>query len=176
VSIYTKKGDRGKTSTIDKKPVSKESALIEAIGAIDELNTYLGLAMTFCQNRSISELLINTQKDLFRVGSILAGSKLSFPPSKVRKLENKIDELDSNLKPLSNFILVGGTRCSAHLQYSRSLARRAERQVVNYAAEKKLNPQVLKYLNRLSDFLFTLARWDNHQNGVAEEPWVGRRK
>ena len=132
--IYTKRGDKGETSLYDegsaqRMRVSKSSCNIAALGAIDELNSYLGVAVAITKDKSLSLSLRNVQKNLLTIGSILAGSKLRFSSVQTRKLEKLIDELEGNLPVLKNFILPGGSQVSAHLHYARALSRRVERAV-----------------------------------------------
>jgi len=183
--IYTKKGDRGTTSLYDKtsaqrERVSKTSLVVHALGTIDELNSYLGICVSACENPKISDLIKNVQKNLLRVGTIIAGSGLSFSKSETSKLEKIIDDLEGKLPVLKNFVVPGGSQLSAHLHYSRALSRRAERRVITLsnppAGGKKLSPQILSYMNRLSDFLFMLAREANHNVGIGDEVWVGKKR
>ncbi|MBI3443498.1 cob(I)yrinic acid a,c-diamide adenosyltransferase [Candidatus Woesebacteria bacterium] len=177
MAIYTKRGDKGKTSLYDKANrqdvrVDKDSTRVKAIGAIDELNSFLGICLSFNGYKSLKDI----QKDLFTIGSILAGAKLRFSKTKTIKLEREIDKLEGRLPVLKNFILPGGSPLSSHLQYARALARRTERRVVVLSKEDKTKPQILSYLNRLSDFLFMLARKSNFDWGIKEEAWIGKRK
>lgn len=181
MAIYTKRGDKGETSLYDgvsvqRERVSKDSLRVRAIGAIDELNSFLGVAISFSESPQLSRKLEETQRDLFRVGSILAGSNLRFSKAKTKLLEKKIDELEERLPPLKSFILPGGSRLSALLQYSRALARRAEREVVALDKAWKVKPQVLAYLNRLADLFFMLAREANFQRGILDEVWAGKKR
>jgi cob(I)alamin adenosyltransferase len=180
VSIYTKKGDRGKTSLfgeIAKKParVSKDSKVICAIGAIDELNSFLGVIMALSdKNKLLGKELTRIQENLLTTGSILAGSEPSFPRSEVMHLEKLIDALDKEVPPSKNFILPRGTLVASLLQYSRTLARRAEREAVALSKRQSVKSSILKYLNRLSDFLYTLSRWVNIKEGGKETIWNPR--
>jgi cob(I)alamin adenosyltransferase len=176
MSVYTKKGDKGETALYDptnnqRKRVSKDSLRIEAIGTVDELNSYLGVVITNSENLEISELLKDVQSNLFTIGSITAGSKLRFSLTKTTKLEKVIDELEGTLPVLSNFILPGGSILAAHIHFARSLSRRAERRMVALNKIEKVRPQILVYMNRLSDFLFMLARKANYELKVADEIW-----
>ena len=189
--IYTKRGDKGKTSLYDKdsaqrdrarlaedgesRRVSKDSLRIRAIGALDELNSYLGVVIASSQNPNLIGKLKDVQRNLFTIGSILAGSKLRFFKTKTRELEKEIDELEGELPVLKNFILPGGAIPAAHLQYARTLCRRAERAVVSLSKKDPVKPQILTYLNRLSDYLFMKARSVNHKLDIFEETWVGRK-
>ncbi|OGM05990.1 ATP:cob(I)alamin adenosyltransferase [Candidatus Woesebacteria bacterium GWB1_43_5] len=184
--IYTKKGDGGTTSLYDKSSVqrtriSKSSLIVGALGAVDELDSYLGVCASFCENPKTYELIQRVQKNLLRIGAIIAGSGLKFARSETSKLEKIIDELEGKLPVLKNFVVPGGSKISAHLHYARALARRAERRVVALSKDrpaggKKLSPHILSYLNRLSDFLFMLARKTNRDAGMGDEVWVGKKK
>lgn len=180
MAIYTKKGDSGETSLYDassaqRSRVSKNSIRIWAIGVVDELNSYLGVVVSYSSDSKLNKILKAVQRDLLNIGSILAGSNLRFFDSKTKKLEKIIDELEGNLPPLKNFILPGGSEVAAHLHYARSVARRMERAVVRLNERKQVKPQVLGYINRLSDLLFMLARRQNFEKGVKEEIWVGKK-
>ncbi len=160
MSVYTKTGDKGKTGTFGGKRVSKSSKLIQAIGAIDELNSYLGIIGRFT----------DVQRNLFTINSILSGAKLEFPKDATKKLEREIDEMEGKMPVLANFIIYSGTGRATKIYHARALARRAERslaklQIIN----TKL--QILPYINRLSDYLFTLARYTNFKKKVKEEVW-----
>ncbi len=160
MTVYTKTGDKGKTGTFGGKRISKSSKLIQAIGAIDELNSYLG----------IIGKLTEIQRNLFTINSILSGAKLTFPKDATKKLEREIDEMEGKMPVLANFIIYSGTPRATKIYYARALARRAERslaklQIIN----TKL--QILPYINRLSDYLFTLARFTNFNKKVKEEVW-----
>lgn len=181
MAIYTKRGDRGKTSLYDKDStqrdrVSKDSLRVRAIGALDELNSYLGVVIASSQNPNLAGRLKEAQKNLFTIGSIIAGSKLRFFKTKTKELEKEIDELEGELPVLKNFILPGGVSTASHLQYSRALCRRVERAIVTLSKEKLVKPQILTYLNRLSDYLFMQARSVNHKLNISEETWVGKKQ
>jgi cob(I)alamin adenosyltransferase len=170
--IYTKKGDKGETGLFGTKDrYSKDSNIYSAIGNIDELNSYLGVCISVSESVSINNVLINIQNDLLTIGSILAGSDKKFSAYKTKKLETVIDRLDKEIPELKNFVLPGGTALSSHLHFARSLSRRAERGVVRLNKENMVKPQILVYLNRLSDLFFTLARYANHQVGREDEIW-----
>lgn len=178
MAIYTKRGDKGKTGLYlkERKRVSKDSLRIKAIGALDELNSFLGVVCSFSEDPKLVNQTKEIQKDLLTIGSILAGSKLRFFKTKTKRLEKKIDELEKKLPPLENFILPGGSRLAALLHYARTLARRVECETATLDKVEKVKPQILSFLNRLSDFLFMLARDVNYRMGIKEEVWVGRRK
>lgn len=161
MTVYTKTGDKGKTGTFGGKRISKSSKLIQAIGAIDELNSYLGV---------INEL-IEIQRNLFTINSILSGANLKFPKDATKKLEREIDEMEGKMPILANFIIYSGTGRATKLYYARALARRAERAFVAYSPLSTVHSSLLVYLNRLSDYLFTLARFTNFKKKVKEEVW-----
>ncbi len=174
--IYTKKGDRGTTTLFDPaltkgKRIPKDSARVWTIGSLDELNSYLGVASSFLENPQTISFIKEIQRNLFTINSKVAGSRLAFPSSKTRVLERKIDEIALSLPPLKNFILPAGALSAVHLQYARTLARKAERRLVSLSQKEKVSPQILKYLNRLSDLLFILARQANSELKIPEELW-----
>lgn len=175
--IYTKKGDRGNTGLFgdSEKRVSKASLRVEAIGAVDELDSFLGVTASFSENPEVVQLIKSIQRNLLTVGSALAGSGLEFTKRETTKLEKLIDTWDSELPPLKNFVLPGGSVVSAHLQYCRSLARRAERRVVALSKVEKVASQIMMYLNRLSDFFFVFARKVNSDLRIEDEVWKGRK-
>lgn len=175
MAIYTKRGDGGETSLFDKlssqkKRISKASPRIGAIGAVDEVNSFLGVVSSD-PNPKLKKILREIQRELFLIGSILAGTKLRFYSTRIKRLEKQIDSFEKELPPLRNFILPSGTSSGAQLHFARSLVRRAERAVVRLNQKEKVNPQILKYLNRLSDFLFMLARKVNSEAEIKEEIW-----
>lgn len=161
MSVYTKTGDKGKTGTFGGERISKSSHLIQAIGAIDELNSYLG----------IIGKLSNIQSNLFTINSILSGAKLELPSDATKKLEREIDEMEAKMPVLANFIIYSGTPRATKIYYARALARRAERMLVSASDLKHPNLDKLAYLNRLSDYLFTLARFTNFKKKVKEVVW-----
>lgn len=162
MTVYTKTGDKGKTGTFGGKRISKSSKLINAIGAIDELNSYLGII------GELSEI----QRNLFTINAIIAGSDLAMPKDATKKLEREIDEMEGKMPVLANFIIYSGTPRAVKLYYARALARRAERCLVACLHKSQItNHRSLVYLNRLSDYLFTLARYTNFKKKVKEEIW-----
>jgi cob(I)alamin adenosyltransferase len=176
--IYTKKGDKGTTTLFDPKltkgkRISKDSLRVWAIGAVDELNSYLGVCLVYYQDSKRKVDIKEVQKNLFIINSILAGAKLSFSQSKTKRLEKLIDEADKVLPRIKNFILPEGTEAFSHLYFARALCRKAERYLVTLSSEEKVKPEILKYINRLSDTLFTLAREENFKNNIKEEFWIG---
>lgn len=181
MAVYTKRGDRGETSlygesSTQKTKISKSSLQLAAIGVIDETNSYLGVIRSLSEDRQLNNQLKKIQKDLLTIGSILSGSKLRFFQTKTKALEKEIDRLEKKLPPLKKFVIPGSSRLAAHLHYGRTLIRRAERQVVALNKMEKVKPQILSYLNRLSDFLFMLAREVNNKRGIKEEVWLGKRR
>lgn len=161
MTVYTKTGDKGKTGTFGGKRISKSSKLIQAIGAIDELNSYLG----------IIGKLTEIQRNLFTINSILSGAKLGLPKDATKKLEKEIDEMEGTMPVLANFIIYSGTPRATKLYYARALARRAERMLVSVSDDRHPNLDKIAYLNRLSDYLFTLARFTNFKQKTKEEIW-----
>lgn len=176
MSIYTKKGDKGETGLFssnksEKIRVSKASLRIETIGTIDEANTFLGLAGSFIKNNKLKEKITKIQRHLFEVGAILAGAKLTLDENLTGQMEKEIDEMDRVLPTLTHFILPGGGKAGSLLFMARTFVRRAERKVVALSRKEKVAPTVLIYLNRLSDYVFTLARYSNLKEGKKEEIW-----
>lgn len=167
--IYTRKGDRGKTSLFDGRVVSKDSKVAAAIGALDELNSYLGVVRSGNKNKFINRELKIIQGNIFLMGAIIAGYKARFSKKEVKRIESRIDKLEAMLPPQQYFIFFAGAKTAAGLFYARSLARKAERSIVKLG--KSANPLVLSYINRLSDYLFILGRYYNFKRGVKEEYW-----
>ncbi|KKP38766.1 MAG: ATP/cobalamin adenosyltransferase [Candidatus Peregrinibacteria bacterium GW2011_GWF2_33_10] len=167
MKIYTKTGDQGQTSLFGGKRVSKDDLRVECYGTVDELNSFLGLAKSFLDKNSlIQKKLENLQNDLLRLGSDLATpleqKNLNIKRIDIEDVENLekwIDEMDKILKPLNKFILPGGSSAESAIHCARSICRKAERRLVTLMRTEKINDQALKYLNRLSDALFTLARF-----------------
>lgn len=175
MKIYTKKGDRGKTGLFNqKKRISKDSLEIETLGTIDEANSFLGLAASFLEEPYLKNKITQVQRTLFKLGSIIAGAKLSIPKSVVKKYEREIDAWTNSMPPLANFIFPGGCKPAAFLFVARTVVRRAERQIVRLSQEKGILPSILVYINRLSDYLFTLARYINFREGRKEALWQSK--
>ena len=156
MSIYTRSGDDGTTGLYGGKRISKADCQIETYGSIDELTSYIGLVAVKLKNKKKANLLIEIQKDLYLVMSFLSGAKtdLSQLEKKVTVFEQEIDSIEKKLPKLNKFILPGGTEISAWFQILRVVCRRAERNMVKF----KSNTLIIKYLNRLSDLLFDMAR------------------
>ncbi len=167
--IYTRGGDKGSTSLGDGSRVDKSSARIKAYGEVDEANSSIGIAVAFSSSK-IKNTLLAIQNDLFDVGADLCfptqqKKKLTILSNRVVFLEDEIDKLNKDLSKLESFILPGGTKSSSFLHLSRSLVRRAERSIVELDKGEEVNPNVIKYINRLSDFLFVAARFENKKEG-----------
>jgi cob(I)alamin adenosyltransferase len=179
LKIYTKTGDRGDTRLFDGTKVRKQDARVEAYGDVDELNSFIGAAASFLKDDGLVSMLIEIQKDLFSVGAQLADpglkgqgrTKFEVPRARVEALEGAIDNFETELQPLRQFILAGGGNSGALLHVARTVCRRAERHVVSLSDNVEVNPIVIEYLNRLSDFLFVLARVVNHREGTQEILW-----
>lgn len=166
--IYTRGGDKGETSLGDGSRVPKQSLRVAAFGTVDEANAALGLARLHAEG-DVDEALARIQNDLFDLGADLStpesGSRtdaLRIVRAQVERLEREIDAWNAALAPLQSFVLPGGSPCAAHLHLARTVVRRAERLLAELAAREPVNPEALKYLNRLSDHLFVLSR---HVNG-----------
>jgi cob(I)alamin adenosyltransferase len=179
VKIYTKTGDSGETGLFGGPRVKKSDPRVEAYGEVDELNAAIGAARATVEDPEIDGQLAKIQEELFCVGAELAtphGAKAraSIPPVDAAwsaRLERAMDAWDGELPALSKFVLPGGTRSAAGLHLARTICRRAERRVVSLAAEVEVEPAVLAYLNRLSDFLFVAARVANHRARREEPLW-----
>jgi cob(I)alamin adenosyltransferase len=179
VKIYTKTGDRGDTRLFDGTKVRKHDDRVDAYGAIDELNAFIGAAGSFIKDGVLQDMLAGIQKDLFSIGAQLADpgfknqtrAKFNLAVERIAALEAAIDTFETELPPLRQFILSGGGQAGAMLHVARTVCRRAERQVVSLSEKIDLNSNVIVYLNRLSDFLFVMARVVNHREGKQEVEW-----
>ena len=180
--VYTRTGDDGTTSLGTGKRVAKDSVRVEAYGTVDELNGFIGTALTSGLDAVLVEALADIQNDLFHLGSDLCvteADKAVRPVPRiearhVEKLERLMDRLSEDLSPLENFVLPGGSAGAAHLHVARAVCRRAERRVVTLARAEPVGDQVSIYLNRLSDALFVMARWENRRKGIADVLWDSR--
>lgn len=179
--IYTKTGDKGETSLIGGIRVPKHHIRIECYGTVDELNSYIGLIIDTMQNKTHSETLTEVQDRLFTIGSVLASdpqkSKMKIPDlheADIELLEKEMDKMDANLPALKSFILPGGTIVASHCHVARCICRRAERLVTQLASETEVPDIIVRYLNRLSDYLFMLSRYMVHLVGATETPWRPR--
>ena len=177
--IYTRRGDAGETSLGGGQRVAKDSARVTAYGTLDELNSAIGVAAAHGLSLRLLEMLPVIQNELFHAGADLAyreDDKLTVQLPQlerrhVAQLEQWIDELNEAVGPLENFTLPGGSVTAAHLHLARTVCRRAERVVLTLAHEETIGAWVLLYLNRLSDLLFVMARYENQQHGVPEPLW-----
>ncbi len=179
MKIYTRTGDAGETALFDGRRVSKADLRVDAYGEIDEVNAALGVALAGGVAPDVAAMLEQVQRDLFAVGGVLADpahrvaervQKMAVGPDSVARLERWIDELEAGLPALRHFILPGGSPAGAALHLARTICRRAERRVVSLGAGE-VDPVLLAYVNRLSDFLFVAARAVNHRAGAAELKW-----
>jgi cob(I)alamin adenosyltransferase len=175
--IYTRGGDKGETSLGDGSRVAKHSLRVEAYGTVDEANAAIGLVRLYLDGEE-DQMLARIQNDLFDLGADLctpedgrrAAGALRIVAAQVARLEAEIDRMNAALKPLDSFILPGGTATAAHLHLARTVTRRAERLVCALTAAEPVNPEAVKYLNRLSDHLFVLGRRVN-DNGAKDVLW-----
>jgi cob(I)alamin adenosyltransferase len=175
--IYTRGGDKGKTSLGDGTRAAKQSLRVEAYGTVDEANAAIGLARLHAEGDA-DQMLARIQNDLFDLGADLCtpeggrrgAGALRIVAAQVKRLETEIDAINAALAPLNSFVLPGGSPAAAYLHLARTVTRRAERLVCALAAEEKVNPEAVKYLNRLSDHLFVLSRHLN-DNGARDVLW-----
>lgn len=182
MKIYTRKGDKGKTSLIGGTRVPKHHLRIEAYGTVDELNSWLGVIRDLANDEAVRTLLKEVQDRLFTAGSALAAdpehSKMILPDlheADVTMLENDIDRMNLVLPELKNFILPGGHLTASYCHVARCVCRRAERLVTELAEQDTVDGLVIQYLNRLSDHLFVLARYLAHNDGAEEITWNPRK-
>ncbi|MEZ7508518.1 cob(I)yrinic acid a,c-diamide adenosyltransferase [Cloacibacterium sp. Arc13] len=184
MKIYTKTGDKGETSLYGGTRVSKAAARVESYGTLDELNAFIGLAKAEISDEKVLNQLQKIQFDLFTVGSeaatptdklILANGKnrldLMISEEEISELEHWMDDLDAELEPLQFFILPSGGKAVACIHVCRTVCRRAERAMVHLNETEEVRPELIKYLNRLSDYLFILARYISKISGEKEEYW-----
>lgn len=183
MKIYTKTGDKGTTSLIGGTKVSKAHLRIEAYGTVDELNSYIGLCNDLLTDKDSNIILQEIQDRLFTIGSALAcdpekETKMKIPDLKeedIALLEKEIDKMDAALPSMKSFILPGGHPTVSHLHVARCICRRAERSCVRLETDNnEVEPMIRKYLNRLSDYLFVLARYAGHLLQVSEIAWKPR--
>lgn len=186
MKIYTKTGDKGKTSLFGGTRVPKYHLRIEAYGTVDELNSYIGLIRDQKMDSHTTEILLKIQNELFTLGSMLATppekeilksgkERLNIPKiteESIELLENEIDKMNESLPPMSHFILPGGHTTVSFCHITRCICRRAERITTLLSDESPINPNILVYLNRLSDYLFVLARKLTIDNEAQEIPWI----
>lgn len=181
MKIYTKKGDTGYTSLIGGTRVAKHHLRIESYGTVDELNSYMGLVRDYNENPELKEVILEVQDRLFTIGSQLAAdpekSKMKLPElheSDVTFLEEQIDKMDEELEPMRSFVLPGGHPVISSTHIARCVCRRAERITVHLAENETVDEIIMRYLNRLSDFLFTLSRKLSKDLNTEEIPWKPR--
>jgi cob(I)alamin adenosyltransferase len=185
VKIYTRRGDEGETDLFGGPRVGKDHLRVEAYGAVDELSAAVGLAASHTHHADLRAICLRVQASLFELGAYLASpdaarrAKSRVPELQaddVARLETDIDAFDTELEPLAHFVLPGGTAGAAAFHLARTVCRRAERRMVSLGRAEALAPDALRYVNRLSDLLFTLARVENRRGGVPDVEWLGRRK
>jgi len=182
MKIYTKTGDKGSTSLFGGKRVQKHHLLVEAYGTVDELNAHLGLLRDNVEDSNTKAILISIQNVLFEIGAHLASdsendkkSQSKIPEikkSSIELLEHKIDEINEALNPMTHFILPGGHTVVSFCHIARTVCRRAERRVCQASDNQSVNSTIITYLNRLSDFLFVLARKLSHDLKIEEIKWI----
>lgn len=175
--VYTRTGDAGQTSLVSGTRVDKDDVRVEAYGTVDELNSNLGVLLhsTKLDNPEVIAIVRKAQNKLFNIGGYLANDKADklygVTQEDVAELERMMDQMNETIPPAQGFVLPGGTRLSAQADRCRTITRRAERRVVTLAKVATVDPLVLEYLNRLSDFFFVFARFNNIQNQVEEIYW-----
>jgi len=180
--VYTRTGDDGTTGLGTRRRVPKDSPRIEAYGTVDELNSHIGAAMATGLDPILQGELARIQNDLFHLGSDLCvpeEDKARFKVPQIEQrhvdaLEQLMDHLSTKLAPLENFVLPGGSSGAAHLHVARTVCRRAERLVIALSRKEAVGPFAIKYLNRLSDALFVMARYENKQRGTPDVTWDSR--
>ena len=183
MKIYTRSGDKGMSTIGGKKNQWKSDTIFELVGTIDELNASIGMARSYLQGSTSYQILNTVQEDLFEIGSFLGAKKdnnrAESLKDKIKNMEDIIDTLEEALPELKNFILPAGQRSSAELHMARCICRRAERMLVSYysalvgSSMEKLADSIA-YLNRLSDLLFTMARYANMRAGLPDEVWISK--
>lgn len=180
MKIYTKTGDKGKTSLFGGKRVWKDDLRIKAYGTVDELNSIIGVSITEMKQKELKKILGGIQHELFNIGSDLASpnykSSKNFDIPKIsneniKKIELYIDKFDTKLPVLKNFILPSGLKGAAILHQARTVCRRAEREIITLSKIEKVNQEIIIYLNRLSDLLFVLARFENFSSKHPDIEW-----
>ena len=183
MKIYTRTGDAGDTALFGGHRVSKDHSRVIAYGTVDELNAFIGWAVATVSQDDIADRLRKIQHDLFAIGALLATTPPeegrptpkglpSLPDGRVAEMEAWMDEADGELPGLRAFVLPGGATGAAALHLARTICRRAERGVVHLATREPVHEEIVVYLNRLGDLLFTLARLENHRSGAGDVEWV----
>ena len=180
MKIYTRTGDDGTTGLLGKSRVPKHDARVEAYGSVDELNSVLGVVHALDAQHLFGELVPGLQASLFQVGAELATADPSMLAKLTRisdddvvAIEREIDRLEADLPPLTRFVLPGGTTLAAVLHHARTVCRRAERRVTALAAQEDVGPRLVRWLNRVADLLFVMARWANFRAGIPDRTWAG---
>lgn len=179
MKIYTKTGDDGTTGLYSGERIQKDDIRIEAYGTVDELNSYLGWIAGMKPTYLDLDFIQSIQSQLFNIGSHLAaGENNPYPLPEIQSaltqiLENEMDRMNEQMPKLRSFILPGGTPTNGIIHVARTVCRRAERRVVTFSRSSKVDTQIIIFLNRLSDYLFVLSRYDCHMNNVTEIPWKG---
>lgn len=181
MKIYTKKGDRGETSIIGGKRLPKHHPRIEAYGAIDELIAWIGQLRVSGESCVAEEELIKIQSVLMSCCAVIATDPDAHIPETIviggtEELERSIDRMESNLPPLTSFVLPGGSRSASECNVARCVCRRAEREVLRLDEMENVDPDIIKYLNRLSDYLFVLTRCLTYSTGIKEVKWSASKK
>lgn len=176
MKLYTKTGDDGETGLLGGRRVSKDDPRVAAYGEVDEVNAWIGWAAVVADEDALTDRLTQIQSSLFDIGAILASdpdksNASSFDQTAIVRIEGWIDDADDGLPLLKNFLLPGGSELAARLHLARTATRRAERAVVGLAKSQSVDAAAIVYLNRLSDYLFALARRANHRAGVADTLW-----
>ena len=174
--IYTKTGDDGSTGLIGNKRVSKSNPRIVAYGAVDEINSALGIVLSLNLDKDIHDLLVKIQNDLFVLGADLANPDLKNPTNRITQdmvhfLEEHIDLLEKELSPITYFILPGGDQVASQMHLARAISRRAETQIVSLSEKEQINKICQIYINRLSDLLFIVARVFNKRKMINDRAW-----
>lgn len=173
--VYTKRGDKGETDLLGGSSARKDSLKVDSYGSVDEASAFIGVARYYCKNKAIKDALKEIQNKLLVLGGYLASDdkgkdmlKDQISENDIKKLEELIDEYNQKLPPIFQFILPGDEEVSAHFHVARTVVRRAERRIVSLTVEEGLNPLIQKYVNRLSDLMFVLARYSEE---VENKKW-----
>lgn len=178
--VYTKTGDKGKTSLIGGTRVPKNHYRLEAYGTVDELNTFIGMIRSHELDEVSDKQIIDIQHKLFYIGAFLATDsnvtdlreKIKYDEAVIEKLESEMDRMESELPPMKYFVLPGGHPAVSYCHISRTICRRTERRILSMMEESEIHPWVIRYINRLSDYLFVLSRYLSKYFNINEIPWV----
>ncbi|MCH1547650.1 MAG: cob(I)yrinic acid a,c-diamide adenosyltransferase [Flavobacteriaceae bacterium] len=182
MKIYTKSGDKGKTSLIGGKRIDKDELQVEAYGSVDELNSNLGLLVEYLTQKNDKEFILEIQNKLFIIGSQLAvdtkySNNLVLPSlnkNRIMNIENEFDLIESQVSKMTNFIIPGGSKIISICHICRSVCRRAERRVVSLSKQSKIDSLIIIFLNRFSDYLFVLSRKIANDTGIDEILWIAK--